>query len=302
MSPILTDLSPPALTAAIEANLCALGRVLGQAPRTVLHDAPGLLSYLTGIPHPIFNGVLRTDLKIEEADRVVDETLARFQARGVPMRWVTGPSSQPSDLGGRLLARGLIQADRPGVGTEDLGMAADLRALHEPWSAPSDLTIQPVTEAMSGRRWAEAARRGFGLSPEVAEGWLHLHDSLPRQGPLHHFVGMRGGEPVATASLLLDRGAAGIYNLSTAPDHRRQGIGTAMLLEACRAARTVGYRVGVLVAAPVGVSLYRRIGFTEYCLFSVYYWLGAPRSAAADVSIQARAEAGRRLNGSLTAA
>src|SRR5262245_36637679 len=99
MSPILTELSPPAVTAAMEANLCALGRVLGQAPGAVLDDAPELMCYLTDIPHPVFNGVLRADLRLEEADRLIAETLARFQARGVPMQWITGPSSQPSDLG-----------------------------------------------------------------------------------------------------------------------------------------------------------------------------------------------------------
>jgi ribosomal protein S18 acetylase RimI-like enzyme len=302
MSPILTDLSPPAVTAAMEANLCALGRVLGQAPRAVLHDAPELMCYQTGIPHATLNGVLRADLRIEDADRVIEETLVRFQARGVPMRWVTGPSSQPSDLGCRLQARGLIQEDRPGVGAEDLGMAADLRTLNESWPAPADLTIQPVQETASGRQWAQAARRGLDFSRVVADGWLHSHDTLPRQGPLRHFVGLRGGEPVATASLLLDGGVAGIYNLSTAPDHRRQGIGTAMLLNACRTARATGYQVGVLIAAPAGASLYRRIGFSEQCLFRVYYSTGALRLEAAECCPQARAGAGCRLNGSLAVA
>jgi hypothetical protein len=27
------------------------------------------------------------------------------------------------------------------------------------------------------------------------------------------------------------------------------------------------------MAAPMGVSVYRRIGFTEYCKFGVYFWL-----------------------------
>jgi GNAT superfamily N-acetyltransferase len=258
----------------MEANLCEFGRAFGQSPQTVLHDSPGLLSYLTGISHPVFNGVLRADLKIEEADRRIEETLAPFQARGVPMMWVTGPSSQPADLGARLLARGFSQEDRPGLGAEDLGMAVDLQALNETLPCPDGLSIQPVEDAAGCRQWIEAARRGFDLSPAVADGWCDLLASLPFHQPLRHWVGRRHGEPVATASLLLAGGVAGIYSVSTVPAARRQGIGTAMVLEALRTARAVGCRVGVLMAAPMGASVYRRIGFTEYCLFGVYYWLG----------------------------
>jgi ribosomal protein S18 acetylase RimI-like enzyme len=280
MSPVLTDLSPEGVIAAMEANLCAWGRAFGQSPQTVLHDSPGLLSYLTGIPHPVFNGVLRANLKIEEADQRIDETLAPFQARGVPMMWVTGPSSQPADLGVRLQACGFIQEDRPGMGAEDLGMAVDLQALNESLPAPPGLTIQPVEEAESARQWAEASRRGFDVSPEVADGWLRVNTSMPFPGPLRHFLGRLDGEPVATSSLLPGGGVAGVYNVSTVPEARGQGIGTAMVLEALRAACAMGYRIGVLTAAPMGVSIYRRIGFTEYCLFGVYYWLGGPAHPA----------------------
>ena len=286
----------------MEANLCTLGRTVGQSPRTWVDESPSLMAYLTGIPHPLFNGVLRADLQIEEADRVIEETLARFHACGVPMVWVTGPSSQPSDLGCRLQAQGLVQVERPGVGTEELGMAADLLALNEAGPAPSDLTIQPVEAAVTGRHWAEAVRRGFDFPQEVADGWFDLHDTQSPHETLRHFVGLRQGEPIATASLLLDGGVAGIYNLSTVPDHRRQGIGTAMLLHACRAARAAGYRVGVLITCPAGASLYRRIGFAEQCLFSVYYSPAAPRPAAAELCIQSQTDAGRWLNGSLAEA
>src|SRR5689334_18870510 len=69
MAPVLTELCPRSVAAAMEANRCVLGRALGQSPLAVLDEAPGLLAYRTGIPHPLFNSVLSADLKIEEADR-----------------------------------------------------------------------------------------------------------------------------------------------------------------------------------------------------------------------------------------
>jgi ribosomal protein S18 acetylase RimI-like enzyme len=217
-------------------------------------------------------------LRIEEADQRITGALALFQAQELPLRWVLGPSSQPADLGPRLLARGLVQEDRPGSGTEHLGMAVDLRVIGETRPRPAGLTIRPVADAAGCRAWAAAARRGFNLSAEVADGWRELLDSLPFDPSLRHCVGWQDGVPVATAALLLGGGVAGIYYVSTASEARRQGIGRAMVAEALRAARAEGFRVGVLVAPPSVASLYRPIGFTEQCLFGIYHW---PRTRGA---------------------
>jgi ribosomal protein S18 acetylase RimI-like enzyme len=283
MSPILTDLSPEAVIPAMEANLSELPRVFGQSPMTVLHDTPALLWSLTGVPHPAFNGVVRTHLKPEDIDQTIEETLARFKAREVPMMWLIGPSTRPTGLGARLRAHGFTQEDRPGIGAEDLGMAVDLLALNEPLPAPDGLTIQPVQDEAGCRLWNDVARGAFEVSQEVADSCFRLYASLLPQEQLRHSVGFLNGEPVATCSLLLGGGVAGLYTVGTIPEGRRRGFGTAMVLEALRAARAMGYRVGILMAAPMGVSVYRRIGFTEYCRFGAYFWLGgedAPAAAA----------------------
>jgi ribosomal protein S18 acetylase RimI-like enzyme len=281
MCEFLTDLSPAAVVPAMEANLQELGTVFGQSPGVELHDDSRMLSVFTGIPHPAFNGVMRSQLARGEADVRIEEALARCKRWRVPMMWITGPSTKPADLGSRLLARGFVQEDRPGVGAEDLGMAVDLLSLNEAGPAPTDLKIQPVEEETGCRQWIEAARRGFEISQEVADSLYDLLASLPFKGPLRHFVSLRQGEAVATSSLLLGGGVAGIYNVSTVPELRRQGIGAAMVREPLRAARAMGYRVGVLMAAPMGIGVYRRIGFQEYCKFNVYLWLGASDAPAA---------------------
>ncbi|HEX4207488.1 MAG TPA: GNAT family N-acetyltransferase, partial [Ktedonobacteraceae bacterium] len=56
----------------------------------------------------------------------------------------------------------------------------------------------------------------------------------------------------------------------TLPQARRQGIGAAMTLVVLREARAQEYRISVLTASPMGINIYRRIGFQEYGTFSVY--------------------------------
>jgi len=80
------------------------------------------------------------------------------------------------------------------------------------------------------------------------------------------------GEPVATASLFLAAGVAGVYFVFTVEEARRQGIGTTITLAALREARGMGYETGVLGSSELGYSVYRRLGFEEHCRIGVYEW------------------------------
>ena len=88
--------------------------------------------------------------------------------------------------------------------------------------------------------------------------------------PLHHLLGRLDGRPVATASVLLDGGIAGVYDVSTVPGARRRGIGTALTVAALQLGRADGYEIAFLQPSAMGRRLYERLGFRECCVCRVY--------------------------------
>ena len=83
--------------------------------------------------------------------------------------------------------------------------------------------------------------------------------------PLWHlYLGNIDGTPVATSELFLGGGVAGIHGVTTVPEFRGRGIGTAMTLSPIIDARRRGYAIGVLFSSEMAVGIYRRLGFQEY--------------------------------------
>jgi GNAT superfamily N-acetyltransferase len=269
MSDILKDFSTMALVKAIKADRFEWYGYLGRSPKAELHDSPNLTWLLTGVPFPLMNTVIRTQLTRENVDEIIEETVAHFKSKNVTnFTWWAEPGTQPTDLGERLVAHGFTFSEGPP------GMAVDLAALNEEFAVPPNLTIEHVREAGTLKTWVRTLFRGFEL-PERGEGaFFDVFSGLGFDLPLRNYVGLLDGEPVATAELFLGAGVAGIYAVATVPEARRQGIGSALTLAPLREARAIGYRIGVLGATPMGLGVYRRLGFQEYCKLSHYVWAG----------------------------
>ena len=258
--------SEAALTRAIESNgeefLLELGRAAGAEER----DDWRIRWVIGNSPIDYHNCVVHADLTPEETDYVILESLERFRAHKVPGSWHVGPSMQPPDLGERLLAHGFD------YGGDDIGMAADLLALREDLRLPEGFTLERVRDERSLAAWTDTLAAGFGEGPAEAEwvGEMYRRIGLGDDLPWRHYLGLLGGEPVATSTLFLAAGVAGIYFVFTVEPARRQGIGAAVTLAALHDAREAGWRVGVLGSSEMGYPVYRRLGFREYCRIGIY--------------------------------
>ena len=268
MVDVLTDLSAAALTHAVEANFFSLLPLWREWPAAEIHDNPGLLWSLTGSPFPIFNSIMRADLAPDEADAAIAAAAERGWARGVPILWWTSPESRPADLGARLVAGGFAHVeDAP-------GMAADLRELPGELPPPPGLVVEQVADPEALRVWCAAMCAGYEMPAAFGETYFDclIHMSLEPRAPVPHYLGRLDREAVATATLFLAAGVAGVYDVATVPAARRKGIGAVMTMRPLQDALAEGYRAGILHSSAAGLPLYRRLGFREYCSIGQYLW------------------------------
>jgi GNAT superfamily N-acetyltransferase len=263
---ILYDSSPEQAARALDANKIAAGVLLSTLPHATLHDDPGLLWFETGIPLDAYNGVLQTRLSRDVLPAAIERVLTHFQERYLPFHWHVGPTTEPADLG-HLLEEGGISHDE-----DEPGMAADLLSLApEPPQMP-ELAIEEVLTEGPLREWSQTTF--CGAPPSAIQCVFTAHSGLPLgdKSPMRLYLGTVDNAPVATVKLFYAAGVAYVGRVVTVPAYRRRGIGTQMTLHAMRAARQAGYRIAVLTASPMGVSIYRRLGFFECCTISTYAW------------------------------
>ena len=278
MNILLKDFSASSIIEAIEINAQQAWIYLAHGLGATIYEEPDVLWFFSGLPFHLANGIVSASFPKEHSEEVLDERLRQLAAKQVPMAWLVGPSTRPVDLGSRLQSRGWV------LGDVAPGMAVELQILDESFSSPPSLTIEHMHNAESLRRWLRVMTVGSEI-PEA--GFALLLELVSRHGftsdpSVHYYLGWLEDKPVATSLLFLGGGVAGIYNVATLPDVRRQGIGSALTLAPLLQARTWGYGIGTLQSSPIGLHLYQRLGFQEYCTFQAYFWeMDADRSLEA---------------------
>lgn len=256
---------------AIEANTSEFLLTMGRLGGGEEHISPDWQWSIGGSPLAYHNCVVRARLTAEAVDGAIATSIKRLQENSVPGSWHVGPWMSPADLGERLVAHGFTCEGA------EAGMAVDLLELNTHVSFPSDFSVERVRDEGELVLWTRTLGQGFGEG-EIEADWVgsvYRKLGFAEDGRWHHYLGWLRGEPVATTSLFLGAGVAGIYFVFTIPEARRQGIGAAITLAALQEARRRGYRIGVLEASAMGYPIYKRLGFQEYCQIAVYEWLPA---------------------------
>lgn len=265
MSDILRDFSKTSVIEAMEENLNSLIYMLARWPRATVHIDEVIKWSVTDVPFPLFNSITSARLAPESVDTTVQSIIAQAKSRNVPLLWWVGPSTQPPDLVKYLEQHGFVCDE------QSPGMAIDLVSLRVDLPAPAELTVSLVKDAQVLKQWSQAGVDGFGMPDVMVEANYDFMSHIDSSN-ICAYLGYLRGKPVATTLLILAAGVAGIYYVTTIPEARRQGIGTALVRTALVEARNRGYLIGVLQSSTMGLGVYRSLGFEEYCKIGQYIW------------------------------
>lgn len=269
MQEIINNISSEKLQTASIANMVAFYSLYGRGKGGALVSTPSNVCFYSGLPAPVFNGVVSINMTCEDVQSTVDDLQARLNKKGGPAMWWVGPQTTPENIDALLEQHGLQQAGAAP------NMVVDLSALS---SMPTNIEnfriekVNKVDNPAGQALWDRTTSKGFGvpdpIGAEIAELEATFSDSHYKAA--HHYIGYLDDMSIASSSMILDSGVAGIYAVATAPEARRKGIGAAMTRIPLLEAKEIGYLVGILQASAMGYPVYKRIGFQEIFKFQTY--------------------------------
>jgi GNAT superfamily N-acetyltransferase len=269
MTNILTDFTDTAsVKASIRENWKNYHYFLGRAPSVELSIGRYLTWLITDMPDHFLNLVVCTELPQEGIETLVKDALDHFRTLNIKkLSWLAEAGVPAQEIKKHLLANGLTF--RESYAAE---MAIDLTSISSDHPLPNGLEIQMVDDDDSLRQWIHVASLGFGVPLEMEETWFEFFNYAACRIPFQTYLGLLDGEPVATSQLCVSAGVAGVYNVTSLPQARKRGIGSALTMHPLLAARRIGMRIGILQASAMGYNAYRRLGFQDFGQLSVYLW------------------------------
>jgi hypothetical protein len=168
--------------------------------------------FTSGLYRAGYNGITQAIFEPQDLDRQVEESLEPFRQSGTPLTWWVGPLSRPSSLGSVLQSHGLRH------NRDMIGMAAPLESLSEFIPPQLDYAFEPVLSLKELEEWLPLFMRTFGVPLDdydfIRDTFAEL--SFSPNTEWRHYRIRVNGELVATSSLHLGAGVAGLYHCHTA--------------------------------------------------------------------------------------
>ena len=191
----------------------------------------------SGLGADTFNLVCGARLRPDEVAESGERVLRHFDSVGRPFSWWVAPGDAPDDLAKRLAGAGLQERET------ELAMALDLSTSDRRPPGPEGVEIREAT-TLDGRRGLRQDQRGE-LEPARSRPSRSSTARQPRgcsrrTAPRSSSSRVATESPSPRSSSRSSEGVGGIYNLSTGIDHRRRGIGGALIDRACRRAADPG--------------------------------------------------------------
>lgn len=230
-------------------------------PEAAFEETSQKSVYAWGIDYVCGNGVMENDGDRIPTDEEIDQTIQYFSGKKLPFMWWT--SAKVLETKGFLFG---------GILT---GIALDISEGIPllPTSSP-DLKIQIVETESELKTFNDLAADTFAMNAKATEQLLPINDSVMKKGEQVHFIAYLNEVPVGTVTLSTSASSSGIWNLAALPEHRKHGIGGALVHAALVEAKKREYTEVMAILMPKGMAwgLFTKLGFKPICEFPFYIY------------------------------
>ena len=159
---------------------------------------------------------------------------------------------------------GYVQVDSmPAMWLNDLDTA--LQRVGQP-TLPVE--IKRVEEGMERATFRSVLLQVFEMPAQEVE--IILTDQAFEMPNIRHYIARADEVTVGTTSLVTGGDIAGIWNVGTLAQHRRQGVAEQMMRCALAEAHAVGCRSSMLLASRDGIPLYEYLGYSTLSTLRVF--------------------------------
>jgi GrpB-like predicted nucleotidyltransferase (UPF0157 family)/GNAT superfamily N-acetyltransferase len=223
---------------------------------------PGYTLVNSNLPDDTFNYVLEADFNDDiSASAQIKKIVNYFSANSIPFSWLLSPLEKPDNLSSLLLQHGFNKDEI------NVGMYLDL----DMWQYPNDSdTTLKIVQINNEAQFYDFANVLFNNQQAFTTYFSWVAQIITEEDPIKFYVGYVNGQAVTRGIIVYFAQVAGIYYISTAPDARNKGYATVMENFLLKQAADHGYHIAVLQASREGLSLHKRLGFKECCIFQEF--------------------------------
>lgn len=249
---------------AIQDNIIAYNEMFADLPEMTVHATDEIYWSINVLDVPE-NYVYRTRLTDENVDKRVDEILQQISDQATYIDWTLYRTCTPVNLGEKLVERGLTVGRIP-------WMLMELDDLPDVTYPDGSFHIEFVANDAMMAVWRDVSASGFEMDSVQIFYDAYVRQGFDPEGEIVHYIGYLDEQPVTSASLLCAGGIPGLYNISTPPNLRGMGYGTAITHLCLKVAQDRGYRYACVMPSPMGRKIYRKLGFVVSIDMPEYRW------------------------------